>query len=76
MRRPRPGQSVGPSADGDLRAPALLVFFRDRNFLEFRGSLAADAIARLETLEIAHVAVVAYPIELAVMNGVEPFYLE
>lgn len=47
-----------------------------RDFLQLSRLLAANAVARLEGLDVADFAIVAHPVELPVVNGVESLDLE
>jgi len=53
-----------------------LWLFRDGDFLHFGWLLAADAVAGFERLDVADLAEVAHPEELAVAHGEEVVHLE
>ena len=57
------------------RGAYLLVLFHG-DFLKFGGLLAADAVARLERLDIADLAEIADAVEFTVFHGVEMIDLE
>ena len=47
--------------------PCVVISYR--NFLKFRGLLAADTIAGLEGLDVAHFAEITYSVELPILDG-------
>lgn len=52
------------------------VRFGQRNLLQVGGFLAAHAIARLESLDVAHFAKVAHLVQLSVADSVKPLDFE
>ncbi len=57
------------------KAP-LFIRFGNGNFLQFGGLLAADAIARLKSFDVADLAEITNAIELAFPDRIEPLNFE